>query len=89
MECGQYNVDWLPVHLFPDESVQAAIDAIVKKAMPIHWAGFALSYYHTWQEPAENFVKSAVEKRLDYTLPRIGEIFDTESTSQKKWWTEF
>jgi L-ascorbate metabolism protein UlaG (beta-lactamase superfamily) len=86
MECGQYNVDWSLIHLFPEEAVQAAIDANVKKSMPVHWAGFALSYYHTWQEPADIFVKAAEKHQIDYALPRIGELFDTNSVLQEKWW---
>ncbi|MEO1257538.1 MAG: MBL fold metallo-hydrolase [Bacteroidota bacterium] len=86
MECGQYNEDWRPVHLFPDESVQAAIDAKVKKAMPVHWAGFALSYQHTWEQPAEDFVSAAIEKNMDYLTPALGEIFNPFSTVQNRWW---
>ena len=89
MECGQYNEDWRPVHLFPDESVQAAIDAKAKKAMPVHWAGFALSYQHTWQEPAEHFVNAAIEKNMDYLTPALGEIFNPFSEEKKRWWLFF
>jgi len=85
MECGQYNDVWRPVHLFPDESVQAAIDAKVQKAMPVHWAGFSLSYYHTWSEPAEIFVKTANDKKLSYVLPAIGQLFDIAFEEQDKW----
>jgi len=86
MECGQYNEDWRPVHLFPDESVQAAIDAKVKKAMPVHWAGFALSYEHTWTEPAEEFVANAIEKEMAYSLPVLGQVFDISFEGKKQWW---
>jgi len=89
MECGQYNHDWHEVHLFPDEAVQAAIDAGVKKAMPVHWAGFALSYQHTWHQPPEVYVKAALEKRLDYALPPLGKMFDMASLLQDEWWTAF
>ena len=58
MECGQYNEDWRPVHLFPNESVQAAKDAQAKKIMPVHCAGFALSYAHAWKEPIEEFIEA-------------------------------
>ena len=89
MECGQYNYDWKDIHLFPEDAVQGAIDAEAKKAMPVHWASFALSYQHTWQEPPEVFVKNAIEKQLDYTLPRLGELFDIASTLQAKWWSAY
>ena len=86
MECGQYNDDWRPVHLFPEESVQAAIDAQVKKAMPVHWAGFPLSYQHTWTDPAEEFVQAAMDQHMDYVLPALGQMFVTTEVFQKKWW---
>lgn len=86
MECGQYNHDWHPVHLFPAEAVQAALDAGAKKAMPVHWAGFDLSYQHTWSEPAEHFVQAAREKGLAYTLPLLGTINHTTSEQTDKWW---
>ncbi len=86
MECGQYNDDWHPVHLFPDESVWAAMDAQAKKAMPVHWAGFALSYHHSWSEPVEEFVKTANEKELAYVLPRLGQLFDVDFDIRDAWW---
>ena len=86
MECGQYNEDWRPIHLFPKESIAAAIDARAKKVMPVHWAGFSLSYYHTWTEPAEEFVKFALEKDLPYCLPPLGKVFDSTEELQEEWW---
>ncbi len=86
MECGQYNEEWRPIHLFPDECIQAAVDAQARKAMPVHWAGFALSYQHTWTQPADEFVKFAKEKKFDYLLPSIGQIFTYTDTLQEEWW---
>ncbi len=86
MECGQYNDDWRPIHMFPDECVQAALDAQVKKAMPVHWAGFSLSYQHTWTDPAEEFVQFSKEKELTYLLPPLGKLFTYTDTIQEKWW---
>lgn len=89
MECGQYCVDWKDIHLFPKESVQAAIDAGVKQAMPVHWAGFNLSYQHGWSEPAEEFLKFAAEQNLKVILPKLGEVNTLNSTKTIKWWLEF
>lgn len=86
MECGQYNEDWRPIHMFPDESVQAALDAQVKKAMPVHWAGFALSYQHEWTDPATEFVKFSEAKQLSYLLPPLGQLFTYSDTMQEQWW---
>lgn len=89
MESGQYNDDWHPIHLFPHESVQAAIDARAKKIMPVHWAGFPLSYQHTWAEPAEEFVKAAIENNVDFVLPALGEQFDRHSEKKREWWAPY
>jgi L-ascorbate metabolism protein UlaG (beta-lactamase superfamily) len=88
MECGQYNHDWHLIHLFPEEAVQAAKDAGVKKAMPVHWGGFALSYQHTWTEPVEEFVQAAQDQGLAYALPPLGGIFDTSSALSEEWWKQ-
>lgn len=86
MECGQYNEDWRDVHLFPDESVQAAIDAKAQKIMPVHWAGFSLSYQHSWQQPVEEFIDAAKLKGIEYAVPAIGKLFKIDSTESEKWW---
>lgn len=86
MECGQYNDDWRPVHLFPDESVQAALDAGVRKAMPIHWAGFSLSYHHTWKDPAEDFLETSIRYGLDYAFPELGRCFSINDEIKDCWW---
>ena len=85
MECGRYCVDWFQIHMFPKESIQAALDAKVKVAMPVHWAGFNLSYQHAWFEPAEEFINHAKLQSLKYITPQLGEIFQSSSLSQE-WW---
>jgi L-ascorbate metabolism protein UlaG (beta-lactamase superfamily) len=89
MECGQYNDDWREIHLFPEESIQAAIDAKANKIMPFHWAGFNLSYQHTWTEPVEEFIKAAQEKQIAYSTPPLGKIFDIASVELDKWWLDY
>jgi L-ascorbate metabolism protein UlaG (beta-lactamase superfamily) len=88
MECGQYCDDWADIHMFPKECVQAALDAKVEVAMPVHWAGFKLSYQHAWFEPVEDFAKEAEANHLRYITPVIGEIFDPSSNT-KAWWVKF
>lgn len=86
MECGQYNKLWQQIHLFPEESVQAALDAQVKSIMPVHWAGFALAQ-HSWTEPIERFVAEADKQKMDYITPQIGQLIDLELLNQTtKWW---
>jgi len=85
MECGQYNENWHKIHMYPEESVQAAIDANVKNMMPVHWAGFALAQ-HTWTEPVERFSQEATSKNRSYCLPQIGELFGSNHLAIDTWW---
>ncbi|MBX2846083.1 MAG: MBL fold metallo-hydrolase [Saprospiraceae bacterium] len=86
MECGQYNKNWRPIHLFPTESVQAARDAQVARIMPFHWAGFALAQ-HTWKGPAEDFVKAATAEHIPYITPKIGQLVDLgQLPTNEHWW---
>ena len=85
MECGQYNENWHQIHMYPEESVQAAIDAKVQNCMPVHWAGFALAQ-HTWKEPVERFSEKAVTEKLNFITPKIGELFSATFTDSLKWW---
>jgi L-ascorbate metabolism protein UlaG (beta-lactamase superfamily) len=88
MECGQYCSDWSQIHMFPPESVQAAIDAKVKVAMPIHWSSFNLSYEHSWYEPAEKFAQFAKQNGLSTITPAMGEIFSINSITEH-WWKNY
>jgi len=86
MECGQYNANWHQIHMFPEESVQAAIDVGVRRAVAVHWGGFALAQ-HTWKDPIKRFMNEAQKKDLDIIMPRLGEVFQTDSSSAN-WWIE-
>ncbi len=86
MECGQYGEKWKQIHMFPEETVQAALDARVACATPYHWGAFKLAF-HDWTEPAERFVKAARDQKLNYTLPKLGTLQKISNPSQTaKWW---
>ncbi|WP_281298698.1 MBL fold metallo-hydrolase [Flavobacterium limnophilum] len=85
MECGQYNENWHQIHMYPEESIQASIDAKVKNRMPVHWAGFALAQ-HSWKEPVERFVEKAASENLNFIVPEIGVIVTAKTTKYSKWW---
>jgi len=85
MECGQYNENWHDIHMYPEESVKAALDAKVKRAIPVHWAGFKLAQHH-WAEPMRRFSKEADAQNLELLTPRIGEQFSLDSLKNSDWW---
>ncbi|MGX7417944.1 MBL fold metallo-hydrolase [Carnobacterium gallinarum] len=86
MECGQYNPHWKEAHMFPEETVEAVLDVKAQRFIPIHWAGFALSF-HPWQEPVEKASKKAQELNLAMDTPMIGEQYRiNQPNATRKWW---
>lgn len=86
IECGQYDSHWPDSHMFPEESVQSAVDSHVNNMIPIHWAGFALGF-HDWQEPVERALVKAVELDMRLTTPVIGQpVVFNEENKTIKWW---
>ena len=91
MECGQYNEKWMEIHMFPEQTVQAAIDVRAKVLMPIHWGGFNLAE-HTWKEPIERAVSKADELNIPMVTPGIGQVLTLNKEgeySTEKWWRKF
>lgn len=88
MECGQYDELWKDMHLTPEETVQAAIDAQVKRAMPIHWGAFSLSQ-HSWKDPILRYIKHAKEQQLNICYFEPGEIFCRDHTNCPMWWEQY
>lgn len=88
MECGQYDKYWHQIHMYPEESVLAALDAQAKVIMPVHWAGFALSL-HPWKEPVERFIADAYRLGIPTCTPNLGALIELGSTPENKWWEQF
>ncbi|MBO6515996.1 MAG: MBL fold metallo-hydrolase [Bacteroidia bacterium] len=86
VECGQYHDMWHDIHMFPEESVMAALDAGIKRSVPVHWCGFVLAM-HSWTEPVKRFRTQAAAKGVDWFTPELGEIFTTQHES-KLWWRQ-
>ena len=86
MECGAYNEQWSQVHMFPEETVQSAIDLKAKVLMPIHNSKFNLSL-HPWQEPLERALAISEAKEMNLVTPGIGESFTLQSQlPEEQWW---
>jgi len=85
MECGQYNENWHQIHMYPEESVQAALDAGVTKIMPVHWAGFTLAQ-HTWKDPIDRFVREAGKQNISVSHPTLGGMHSYQENIRHRWW---
>jgi len=88
LECGQYDAYWPYIHMFPEETVKAAIDLQAKVLLPVHWGKFSLSM-HPWNDPINRVVKAAKENGLRLVTPRLGETIRLNSyLPDTNWWQE-
>jgi len=88
LECGQYNAYWPYIHMFPEETVQAAIDLKARVLMPVHWAKFSLAM-HSWNEPVERVVNEAEKQNLKIVTPKLGEtVVLNHYYPTAKWWLD-
>lgn len=86
LECGQYNTYWPLIHMFPEQTVQAAKDLKAKVLLPVHWGKFTLAM-HSWNEPAIRVVKQAKADKVKITTPLLGEAITLdENYPSKEWW---
>jgi len=86
LECGQYNTYWPYIHMFPEETVQAAIDLKAKVLMPVHWGKFSLAM-HPWDESIKRVVLAASAKDFPLVTPKLGEtVVLNEYMPTENWW---
>ncbi|MCX2449829.1 MBL fold metallo-hydrolase [Pedobacter sp. PLR] len=85
LECGQYNPYWPMIHMFPEQTVQAAIDLKAKVLLPVHWGKFTLAL-HDWNEPVIRAVKKGEEMNLKITTPMLGEAIVLDQDYPVKRW---
>lgn len=71
LECGQYGVHWPYIHMFPEETILAAVDLKAQTLFPVHWAKFTLSL-HPWNEPIRRLIAEAKAFNIAVTTPQIG-----------------
>nr|WP_199156899.1 MBL fold metallo-hydrolase [Pedobacter sp. ASV2] len=86
LECGQYNAYWPYIHMFPEETIQAAKDLGAKILMPVHWGKFSLAM-HPWYEPITRIVADAEKENFKLITPKLGEtVVLNQSYPTEKWW---
>lgn len=88
MECGQYDERWPGVHMHPEESMQAFLDANGQHVIPIHWGAFTLAF-HKWDDPPEQMLQLAEQNGAHVVIPKIGETVDIKTLDSYKttpWW---
>lgn len=90
LECGQYNVDWANIHMFPEQTAQAGEDLKAKYVIPSHNSKFKLSH-HSWYEPLDRVAQASGDKSYQLLTPQIGETisFNQEENKFYAWWKEY
>jgi L-ascorbate metabolism protein UlaG (beta-lactamase superfamily) len=89
MECGQYNVRWPQSHMFPHQTVQAAIDIGAAMTIPVHWGKYAESE-HAWNEPVNLLMKAADSLKVPVTVPYPGQPYTIGTQLlMPHWWNFF
>ena len=86
-EDGQYDPTWSSIHMMPEETVQAALDAHATWLIPVHWGTFVLAN-HSWDDPAVRATEAAKENGQNIATPRIGQTvnYDDISSFTERWW---
>jgi L-ascorbate metabolism protein UlaG (beta-lactamase superfamily) len=89
-ECGQYDPAWAEIHMFPEETVQAAQDAGAKWLIPVHWGTFCICN-HAWDDPIIRVTEKASEEGINIATPRIGQTVEYEhiDSFNEPWWEEY
>lgn len=89
LENGQYGVYWPKIHMFPEQTWQAARDLGAKALWPVHWGKFDLSL-HTWDEPIRRLVAAAEKDpaNIDLITPRIGQTVSLSGPYPTEHWWE-
>jgi L-ascorbate metabolism protein UlaG (beta-lactamase superfamily) len=86
LEAGQYGDKWPYIHMFPDETVRAAMDLQARMLLPVHWGRFALAY-HAWYEPIERVMEYAEKVYYPVIIPQIGKPIRLKIPEmQERWW---
>ena len=89
-ECGQYDAAWAKVHMFPEQTVQAGLDAEAGWLIPVHWGRFCICN-HAWDDSIRRVTAAAEEKGLPVATPRIGQTvnFTEISSYSEHWWEQY
>jgi L-ascorbate metabolism protein UlaG (beta-lactamase superfamily) len=88
LESGQYGKNWPYIHMFPEQTVDAATDLGAKALLPVHWCKFVLST-HAWNEPIRRLTLAAEEKGFPLATPMIGQPVIIGAAWPRSIWWEF
>lgn len=86
MENGQYDPAWPPVHVTPEEAVQAHLDLRATRLFPVHWGMFELAF-HSWYDPAVRISAAADLNGVKLFTPMLGQVTAIDdAVKTSRWW---
>ena len=85
LETDAWNGGWPGIHMFPGQTVQAALDLRAKRVLPIHWGVYDLGG-HPWQKSINRIVENAEGKPFELMTPMMGEKLIPGETETTFWW---
>ena len=89
-ECGQYDRAWARIHMFPEETVQAGIDAGTEWLIPVHWGSFCICN-HAWDDSIRRVTAAAESNSLKIATPKIGQTanYTDIASYTEHWWESY
>ncbi|MBO4360851.1 MAG: MBL fold metallo-hydrolase [Eubacteriaceae bacterium] len=88
-ECGQYDPAWRMIHMFPEETVLASVDAGAGWLIPVHWGTFCICN-HAWDDPIIRVCAASEDSGVSIATPMIGQTVDYKELSSfcEHWWED-
>ena len=89
-ECGQYDSAWAKIHMTPEQTVQAAVDAGASRLIPVHWGSFCICN-HAWDDSIRRVTAAAETAGVRLAAPEIGRTVDYDELSDctQRWWENY
>ena len=89
-ECGQYDSAWAKIHMTPEQTVQAALDADAAWLIPVHWGSFCICN-HAWDDSIRRVTAAAETAGVKIAAPEIGRTVDCGALSDcaNSWWENY
>lgn len=88
-ECGQYDPAWANIHMFPEQTVQAALDVGASWLVPVHWGSFCICN-HPWDDSIRRVTEAANAAGLPLATPPMGKTvrYAAISAERRAWWDD-
>ena len=89
-ECGQYDPGWAQVHMFPEQTAQAAIDTGTEWLIPVHWGSFSICN-HAWDDSIRRIAAAAAAEDIRLAVPQIGQTVGMAELASctDAWWEAY